>query len=378
MTRILVVEDEVSILENIIETLQLEKYSVMGAENGRIGVEVALREQPDLILCDISMPVLDGYGLLLELRGHPTTATTPLIFLTAHADHDSMRQGMEMGADDYLTKPFSHKELTRAVKTQLLKAQVARDMARRDNLNQLDDLRNTIIAALPHELRTPLSGIIGCADFLLLEPENIETEQLKSILEIILRSGTRLQRVLENYLVYTQMIVLESDEIQQKALREERCNYPGPLVMDTALTRALESGRGADLEQAVADAAICMSPDNFSRLVHELIDNAFKFSAPETPVSVVGEIQGDKYRLRISDQGRGMRRDQINRIGAYTQFDRDYYEQQGLGLGLIIAVKTVELHNGEFSIDSSPGDGTRVVITIPLAPQNEGDAAKSE
>lgn len=121
MTHVLVIEDETMLLENIKETLEMEYYDVSCAENGRVGVEVALREKPDLIVCDIMMPELDGFGVLLELRSNPVSATIPFIFLTARADRGSMRQGMEMGADDYLTKPFTPNELITAVKARLEK-----------------------------------------------------------------------------------------------------------------------------------------------------------------------------------------------------------------------------------------------------------------
>lgn len=111
MTHVLVIEDESMLLENIKETLEMEYYTVSCAENGRVGVDVALREKPDLIVCDIMMPELDGFGVLLELRSNPVSASIPFIFLTARADRGSMRQGMEMGADDYLTKPFGTGEL---------------------------------------------------------------------------------------------------------------------------------------------------------------------------------------------------------------------------------------------------------------------------
>lgn len=365
MARILVVEDETTILENIIETLELEHYKVMGAPNGRVGVEVALREHPDLILCDIAMPELDGYGVLLELRGHAATALTPLIFLTAHADRASMRQGFELGADDYLTKPFSHDELLRAVKTQLEKLEIAR----RQRENELDMLRDTIIAALPHELRTPLSGIIGCADFLILDHESIDRDQMKNIAEIIMRSGNRLQRVLENYLVYSQITAFASDPQRIAKLREEVCDYTGPLLMDAVVSLAQTAERPDDLTQAIEDIPVAMSPDNLSRIGYELVDNAFKFSNKGTPVEVTAQADGDHYWLRVSDQGRGMTANQISRIGAYNQFNRSFYEQQGLGLGLVIAKRTTEIYGGTFTIESQPDVGTTVTVKLPLVQQ---------
>lgn len=123
MTKILVIEDTKSLLEEIIETLYLEGFEAKGAENGAIGVEVAKQYLPDLVICDVMMPELNGYGTLAALQNYLPTSTTPFIFLTAKADRDDMRQGMELGANDYLTKPFTTSELLKAIAAQLKKIQ---------------------------------------------------------------------------------------------------------------------------------------------------------------------------------------------------------------------------------------------------------------
>src|SRR5688572_32163520 len=119
MTRILVIEDENAILENVMEILEMEGFKVSGAKNGREGVQTAFQVQPDLIICDIMMPELDGYQVFMELQSDPATSMTPFIFLTAKADYKDFRHGMELGADDYLTKPFVPAQLLNAIRTRL-------------------------------------------------------------------------------------------------------------------------------------------------------------------------------------------------------------------------------------------------------------------
>ncbi len=125
MTKILVIEDTESLLEEIIETLSLEGFEVVGAKNGAIGVELAKQCLPDLIICDVMMPELDGYETLEVLQNYPPTSTIPFIFLTAKSDRTDMRHGMELGADDYLTKPFTTNELLGAIAAQLKKVQIS-------------------------------------------------------------------------------------------------------------------------------------------------------------------------------------------------------------------------------------------------------------
>ena len=121
MKKILLIEDNNDIRENTAEIMELANYQVLTAENGKTGVEIALREKPDLIICDIMMPLLDGYGVLHMLHKNPVTKNTPFIFLTAKTERADFRKGMELGADDYITKPFSEAELLNAVESRLAK-----------------------------------------------------------------------------------------------------------------------------------------------------------------------------------------------------------------------------------------------------------------
>lgn len=159
MKTILIIEDNAEVRENTAEMLELASYRVLTASNGKEGVDLALRELPDLIICDIMMPVLDGYGVLHMLGRNPQTATIPFIFLTAKTDKADMRKGMELGADDYLTKPFTEIELLKAVETRLNKAELLKSTVGNDRqrLTQfLDDasrLRGDKLVTSDREVR---------------------------------------------------------------------------------------------------------------------------------------------------------------------------------------------------------------------------------
>ncbi|HVJ45704.1 MAG TPA: response regulator transcription factor [Luteolibacter sp.] len=123
MKTILIIEDEPEMRRNLATILRLEKYHALAAENGRAGVDAALKEKPDLILCDVMMPELDGFGVLKELRAHPETEATPFIFLTAKGEKLDIRSGMNLGADDYLTKPVAKADLLDAISSRLKRAE---------------------------------------------------------------------------------------------------------------------------------------------------------------------------------------------------------------------------------------------------------------
>lgn len=119
MKRILVIEDEPEMRRNITALLRFKEFEPIAAENGRVGIELARREKPDLILCDVMMPELDGYGVLRALQEDAALAAIPFIFLTAKGEKDDLRSGMNLGADDYLTKPVANNELVEAIEARL-------------------------------------------------------------------------------------------------------------------------------------------------------------------------------------------------------------------------------------------------------------------
>ena len=150
MKTILIIEDNNEVRENTAEILELASYKVLQAENGKAGVELAQKTKPDLIICDIMMPVLDGYGVIHLLNKNAETASIPFIFLTAKSERLDFRKGMEMGADDYISKPFDDIELLNAVesrlkKNEVLKAEFSKNVASLnkffDDVQKLDDLK---------------------------------------------------------------------------------------------------------------------------------------------------------------------------------------------------------------------------------------------
>lgn len=363
MVKLLVIEDEHTILENIIETLTLESFEVYGARNGREGVEKALEILPDLIICDIMMPELNGYGVLIKLRNNPRTAAIPFVFLTAKAEREDMRRGMELGADDYITKPFTAPELLSAVRMRLERH--ATVVTRYEQ--QLDDLRQNIACALPHELRTPLTGIIGYTEMLMMGTDDMHPDQVQGMLQMIYKSGMRLYRVIENYLLYVQIDMATNDPkgmenlIQPKQISETRTVIP-----QAAIKAGDDMSRTHDLSLDVDPAMMRIPHINLAKIVEELVQNAFKFSEPGSPVQVRGRADNGTYEITVTDQGRGMTEKQIAQIGAYMQFERKKYEQQGLGLGLTLAKRLTELHGGRLAINSVPQVGTTVTIMLPI------------
>lgn len=164
MKKVLFIEDDTVVRENTAELLELNDYEVVTASNGRAGVEMAKKEMPDIIVCDIMMPEMDGYGVLQSLAENEDTNLIPFIFLSAKTEHKDIRRGMELGADDYLTKPFEEEELISAIESRLAKVAILRKMgsktssmprAEDSQMNSLDDLRDFV---RQYDLQTFKSG----------------------------------------------------------------------------------------------------------------------------------------------------------------------------------------------------------------------------
>ena len=346
----------------ISESLKLYGFEILVAEDGEKGTALAKEHLPDLIICDIRMPKKDGYETLTALRDDEATTTIPFIFLSGASEKIDMRKGMELGADDYLTKPFTHKELMAAVNARLEKQA---DFQRQSE-KKLDELRGNITMALPHELRTPLNGILGLASLMIDDHATMPKAEVLESAKFIHESALRLHRLIENFLVYSQ--------IQLMATKAEKIDISGGInpiqahefIPELARPIARRYKREADLDIHLASAALLIPPDNFRKIIEELVENALKFSDRGKPVHIISEISNSTYHITIADHGRGMTPEQIARIGPHIQFDRKIYEQQGAGLGLIIAKRLTELLGGQFSIHSKPGHETTVKVSFAI------------
>src|SRR5215467_2563317 len=282
MKKILIIDDEEWLREMVQLALTQKGYDVIEAGNGSIGIEVAQKELPDLILCDVNMEKVDGYSTLSSLRNQPTTASIPFILMTGLADNAGMRHGMELGADDYLPKPFTIDALYAAVEARLKKVQTVREEAEK----KLADLRDNISLMLPHELRTPLNGILAYGEILSAEAATLPPEEVAEMGQVIHESGRRLERLIENFLIYAQIELLCADPLKVAALRKKRTERTGELIEQHARSQAHQAKRDADLELDSQNQPVPISEDYLAKIVDEVVQNAFKFSEPGSKVRV--------------------------------------------------------------------------------------------
>ena len=363
-SKILVIDDEEWLREMIRLALEQHDFEVFEASDSDQGAAKARELLPDLIICDVNMSKSgDGYATLSKLRDDVATATIPFILMTGLADSAGMRHGMELGADDYLPKPFKVDELYATVNARLRKVQTVRDEAEK----KLSLLRSQISMMLPHEMRTPLNGIISNAEMLAESAGSLEPKLIAEMSREICQSGQRLERLIENFLIYAQLELVGTDVQSVAALRSARTKRPADLVRTAATAQAETVGRSNDLVLELTDVPLALAEDYLKKIVTELVQNALKFSDHGTSVYVRLAAAGDEIEFSVRDYGRGFSTEQIRRIGAYMQFERKLQDEQGFGLGLAIAKKLVEVHGGALTVESYSGKGSTVTVKLPKA-----------
>ncbi len=363
MKKILIVDDSDYIQESLLVILSLEGYEVHTASNGEEGYKRALEIKPDLILCDIQMPVMDGYEMLELVRKTPEIESTPFIFLTAFGEKQNMRQGMQLGADDYITKPFTHEELVQALETQWKKLGTIQKKLK----ESVETVGKAVSFAIPHEFRTVLNEIIGSAKFITQSFDELEKNDVVEIANDIVKTSQRLLKITENFIIYTKLEAFANIPEKRSQLRMHHTDEPYAMLQDIATMKAQNFNRVDDLvfSDFNENISVEISTDSFYKIIDELIDNALKFSKAGTPIHISAYLSENNLAyFTIADKGRGMEPEKINSINTLTQFERDLYEQQGVGMGLIIAKRLVELHDGTFEIKSRIGEGTTVKFSL--------------
>ena len=361
MKTILVVEDEKDLRFNLIEMLEGEGYNILSAANGLEALELTEHIEPDLILSDIRMPDMDGIELLKTLQINSTTANIPFIFLTAKVDMSDLREGMTLGADDYLMKPYKIDDVLNAVNTRLRKKE--------NHLKTVKDFKKMLSRKIPHELQTPLVGILGFSDIIKSDLDSLSKEEIKTMAENISKSGLRLQRRITKFTTYMDINSL-IDKKEEKNNNQDYCDIDSVLMQIKLKNKVSRIDRKGDFHFDCDEASLMVNAKHLEYLFDELIENALKFSEPGTPIEIIGRSIGEVYKIQITDFGHGMGEMDTNRIDLFNQNGFEYEIAEGLGIGLAIVQKILELYKGKLNIESKPGVNTCVNIELPLINKN--------
>jgi two-component system sensor histidine kinase/response regulator len=356
--KILIVEDTSAIRDTLRDILEINGHEVIAAEDGVEGVKLAT-EGPEFIFCDMSMPNLDGRGVLAAIKQMPGVCDVPFVFLTANADRADQREGMALGADDYITKPFTENDILDAIA-----ARTKRQLGVRERIQQFaEHHQREINAHWSHELLTPLNAVIGSLELLDVAAETMSPAEIKEMLAIIREGADRQERLARKLIRYFSL-----QQMRHAAKPAPARGAAADAIHAGAAKAAQEKNRAGTLQVSAAPGDIALRDELLRDAVYEVVLNAMTFSPATSPVMVSGTIHGGSYRIEITDQGPGLTPEQRTQVGAFTQFDRKKKEQQGLGLGLAIAQTTAQLAGGTLTLEAGTGGrGLRVTFELPLA-----------
>jgi two-component system, sensor histidine kinase and response regulator len=368
-TKILVIEDERPFRQDIVDWLTLEGYAVVGAEDGIVGIETAFQYIPDLILCDILMPRLDGYGVLSEVHANPVTAAIPFIFLTGRSAQEDILKGINLGADDYITKPFTRLELLQAIQTWLAKNkpqnhdhqyQITQLQHALAQANEHRLLKATLISMFSHDFANSLTSILMTNSLLRNSTDSMDPNRRLAHLNRIEASARLLLQMLDDLLIIAQ-IETGSLNLEPELLKvgeffqrmQEDC-------------QAIYGGRYQIVLEGRRNGLIRVDARLLRLIIVNLITHATKASSPGSTVRVILDNRIDECIVMIQDQGTGISVADRQRIFDALQQSSDVDSVAITGLELAIVKHAVALQGGTIHLDGQTGAGKTVIVQFPL------------
>ena len=382
MSRILVVDDNAENRGILCQLLARFKHEAIEAATGRQALDLVERFQPDLVLLDLMMPEIDGYGVLERLAGRP--GFLPVIVVTAACDREARLRALKLGAHEFLVKPIDLEEFGVRVRTMLefkqardaaerkrdeLEAEVSRRTAELRELNQrlitADRLKDEFLAVVSHELRTPLNAISGFGSILMDGLRGPLNEAQRADLARMLAGAQNLASLVDDILDLSRM------KAGTFAIMPVPVDF-APLARDCLAglePMALRRKQRMRLDAEADLPPVCADAPRVYQILRNLVGNAMKFSAAGTEIRIVIRSESEAVSCRVTDEGPGIPEADLDRIfDRFTQLDMGTTRVAGgAGLGLAIAKALVEAHGGKIGVESQVGQGSTFWFTLPIA-----------
>ena len=360
---VVLLADDNADMRDYVASILNQNWTVMTAKDGEEAYQLTLREKPDLILSDVMMPVLDGFGLLKKIRQNENLKDTPLILLSARAGEEAKVEGLAAGADDYLVKPFSARELMSRVG-----AMVKLTRARNETLKNLEkavsgleiekDLREKFVATLTHDLRSPITAAKISAQLIQRRPDHMENSQNHAarIVNNVNRADQMIQDLLDASRIRAgEKLFMEVEDCEMNSLMQEITDNLRTIHGDRIILKTHDT----DIQGRWASAKI-------TRMVENLINNAFKYGDPHAPVVVDTKDHGEEISFSVHNVGRPLSAiEQKEIFDPYKRIADTSDGIKGWGLGLTLVKGMAEAHGGNVKVFSGPSIGTTFVVTLP-------------
>lgn len=348
-TTILIIDDDEPVRLTLRDMLELNGFQTVVATNGQEGLEIARSVLPSIVITDVSMPAMTGFELLEKFRLDPALRAIPVIVISAKADRAAMRQGMELGAADFITKPFTESEVLHSVATRLEKKEL---------LDELDAFAHTVA----HDLKNPLATLFGRLDLCTMTLGRADEATLRRHLDSARHSASRLAEILDELLILA--------GVRRQAI------VPEPLDMAAIVAEALDRVENL-LQETKAQVKM---PDRWpAALGHapwvtqiwvNYISNAAKYGGEPPVIELGGEplAGGTRVRWWVRDRGPGLDAAAVEKL--FVPFTRiSSVRAKGHGLGLSIVRRIAEKLGGTVGVETKPGEGARFWFELPVPGQ---------
>lgn len=356
--KVLVVDDNADMREYV-KRLLTQRWQVETAANGAIALDMIQQQLPDLVLTDVMMPEVDGFQLLNTLRSDPITQSIPIILLSARAGEEATVEGLEAGADDYLIKPFSARELVARVETQLQMSRLRQELS-------ANRFKNEFLMTVTHELQSPLATILGWARF--LQTKTLEPDTTARALATIERNATIEAKLIKDLL---DMASILSGKLRLKSQIVDLAS----LVRNVATTfQGTAEAKNIQLVETISEQVpsnVFADGDRLKQVIANLLENAIKFTPTGGKITIRLNCLDSGVQITVSDTGIGIHPDFLPYVfDRFTQAEvPSRHSPGGVGLGLAIARYLVELHHGTIEVASEgEGRGTTFIVRLPFNP----------
>ena len=362
--KILIVDDVVSNVLLLKILLTNEKFQVCTASNGKQCIEVAQNEHPDLILLDVMMPDLNGFDTAVILKKDPSTQEIPIIFLTALNNPNDLVKGFQVGANDFLTKPFNKEELVMRVMHQIQLVAAKRIIVRQnEELKRTISNRDKMYSVIAHDLRSPMASIRMVLNLAVnvVSPETVG-EEIFGLLDKANRESEETHDLLDNLLKWTKSQTGRLNVVYQDIDLDDI--VPG--VVD--IFKMIAEMKKIDLKYLPAEEKLIVRADNdmIKTIIRNFLSNAVKFTPAGKGIEVFYTREGDFARISVRDHGVGVAPERVETIFHKGETTYGTGGEEGSGLGLQLCQDFARKNGGEAQVESTLGEGSTFSFTIPL------------
>jgi two-component system, sensor histidine kinase and response regulator len=357
--KVAVIEDEPQMRKNLANILKLENFDPVTADNGTTGLDIIREHHPDLILCDISLPGMDGFDVLKEVRNSPETSQTPFIFLTARDEKVNQRLAMTLGADDYLAKPFAPDDMMRAIDVLLSKQQ-----SWQTQIQDKVDYSSIFVSSVTQDLRSPLAVLLLNLDSLQFDHSKLSDADRQDLMTEMRCQITQLNRMIEDILTYERM---EAGTLPRQRIPVDVLDIVRRVIRDTS---TIDGGEHLfELHDGPLAQEIHLDPLLTRQIVANLLINASKLSPPNTVIAIKTFSEHRELVIQVVDHGVGISPEEIEQLFHPMLRNKPGTPQQHrTGYSLFIVKSCVEWLGGTLSVQSVLRQGSTFTVRLPTDP----------